>query len=339
VIKDEPRRQTIPFSGSAPPTGLAGSAGLQNLAKGVETGVRAKPVETATRLEGAGFNLRPGGDPGIHAPNVAFATPRSPEPARPPDAMKNRPPVVPFTRTSSAPAIAISAQPSARWRCPFCQHAADTPARKCPSCRAVTVLEDLKEVERNEGVVERLVRDALTKLQRLPADKREFDNHLHLALAHLNLREASAAIPHLKAAVSAKRNDWTLMGILDQIQWRKVVMVVDDSLTVRKALSSTLEKNDYRVELAEDGSQALSRLNDTIPDLVLLDITMPGMDGYQVCRTIKEKALTRKVPVIMLSGKDGLFDKVRGKLAGANDYITKPFQTDHLLKTLKKYLP
>src|SRR5262249_14716425 len=153
-----------------------------------------------------------------------------------------------------------------------------------------TILEDLKEVEKNEGVVERLVRDAIARLQRTPNEKRDFETHLHLSLAHLNLREATAAIPHLKAAVAAKRNDWALMGILDQIQWRKVILVVDDSLTVRKALASTLEKNEYRVVLAEDGSHALARLNEAVPDLVLLDITMPWMDGYQVCKNIKEKA-------------------------------------------------
>jgi twitching motility two-component system response regulator PilG len=200
------------------------------------------------------------------------------------------------------------------------------------------VLEDLKEVEKNEGAVERMLRDAIARLEQVKPDQRKFEHHLNLALAHLNLREATQAIPHLKAACALQRNNWNLLGILDQIQWRKVVLVVDDSLTVRKALSSILEKNQYRVVLAEDGSHALNRLNEAVPDLVLLDITMPFMDGYQVCKVIKDKAVTKKVPVVMLSGKDGLFDKVRGKLAGANDYVTKPFDPDNLLKVLKKYL-
>ncbi|MBI4902056.1 MAG: response regulator [Acidobacteria bacterium] len=159
-----------------------------------------------------------------------------------------------------------------------------------------------------------------------------------MALGHLNLRETTGALPYLKAAAAQKRNDWTLTGILDQIQWRKVILVVDDSLTIRKALSSILEKNEYRVVTAEDGSHALNRLNEAVPDLVLLDITMPWMDGYEVCKNIKGKPLTKKVPVVMLSGKDGLFDKVRGKLAGCNDYITKPFDPEALLKTIRKYL-
>jgi len=200
------------------------------------------------------------------------------------------------------------------------------------------VLEDLKEIEKNEGVQEKLIRDALARYESTPADKRAFDQNLSLALGHLNLREATGALPHLKAAAAQRKNDWSLLGVLDQIQWRKVILVVDDSLTIRKALSSILEKNDYRVVTAEDGSHALARLNEAVPDLVLLDITMPWMDGYQVCKIIKEKALTKKVPVIMLSGKDGIFDKVRGKLAGCNDYVTKPFDPDGLLKIIKKYL-
>ena len=262
-------------------------------------------------------------------------------PAKPSDtALRGRPTVIPFTppATKSSPAPALHQQVSHKWRCPFCNYGADVHARRCPGCRAVTVLEDLKEIEKNEGVQEKVVREALGRYEAIPADQRTFEQNVSLALGHLNLREASAALPHLKAASTQKRSDWALMGVLDQIQWRKVILVVDDSLTIRKALSSILEKNDYRVVTAEDGSHALKKLNEAVPDLVLLDITMPWMDGYDVCRNIKQKALTRKVPVVMLSGKDGLFDKVRGKLAGCNDYVTKPFDPDNLLKTIKKYL-
>lgn len=258
-----------------------------------------------------------------------------------------KPTVIPFvaTKGSAAPAMKPPPQASApptpqhKWKCPFCSHGSDIALKKCPACRSVTVLEDLKEVEKNEGVQERTVRDAISRYESTPAEKRSYEQNLYLALGHLNLREATAAIPYLKAATALKRNEWTLLGVLDQIQWRKVIMVVDDSLTIRKALSGILEKNDYRVVTAEDGSHALERLTETVPDLVLLDITMPWMDGYQVCKHIKEKAMTRKVPVVMLSGKDGIFDRVRGKLAGCNDYVTKPFDPDGLLKTIKKYLP
>lgn len=273
-------------------------------------------------------------------PNIAART-EMPVRMEPRPADRSRPTVIPFTppvlRTAAAPAL----QPQVhahKWRCPFCSHGAEHQARRCPSCRAITVLEDLKEIEKNDGVMEKIVRDSLARYESTPADQRSFDQNLNLALGHLNLREATAALPYLKAASGQKRSDWGLMGVLDQIQWRKVILVVDDSLTIRKALSSILEKNDFRVVTAEDGSHALAKLNEAVPDLVLLDITMPWMDGYEVCKAIKAKALTRKVPVIMLSGKDGLFDKVRGKLAGCNDYVTKPFDPDSLLKTIKKYV-
>jgi twitching motility two-component system response regulator PilG len=277
------------------------------------------------------------------APIGSMATGRAVDPTvmpKPADAAtRPRPTVIPFAPASKgSPALALEPEPQSRWRCPFCQAPSESALRRCPNCRAVTVLEDLKEIEKNEGVQEKLVRDSLARYEATPADKRSFEQNVSLALGHLNLREATAALPHLKAASAQKRNDWALNGVLDQIQWRKVILVVDDSLTIRKALSSILEKNDYRVVTAEDGSHALAKLNEAVPDLVLLDVTMPWMDGYEVCKAIKQKALTRKVPVIMLSGKDGLFDKVRGKLAGCNDYVTKPFDPDALLKTIKKYL-
>ena len=86
-----------------------------------------------------------------------------------------------------------------------------------------------------------------------------------------------------------------------------------------------------------DGIEGLAKLNELVPDLVLLDITMPSLDGYQVCKIIKGKDTTKHVPVVMLSGKDGFFDKVRGRLSGATDYITKPFEPATLVEAVKKH--
>jgi twitching motility two-component system response regulator PilG len=291
----------------------------------------AEQVGTAT--------VRPDGAMTAHSYSGRTSDPGLPLGKPPEPAQRPRPTVIPFSPSSKgATAPAVQAQVAYRWRCPFCSHGSDTALRRCPMCRAITVLDDLKEIEKNDGVQERVVREAIGRMEMVPADKRTFDQNCMLALGHLNLREATSALPLLKAAGQQKKGDWALLGILDQLQWRKVILVVDDSLTIRKALSGILEKNDYRVVTAEDGSHALNRLNEAVPDLVLLDITMPWMDGYEVCKNIKAKALTRKVPVIMLSGKDGLFDKVRGKLAGCNDYVTKPFDPDSLLKTIKKYV-
>jgi twitching motility two-component system response regulator PilG len=112
---------------------------------------------------------------------------------------------------------------------------------------------------------------------------------------------------------------------------RRTVMVVDDSPTIRKILGLTLERAGYAVVAEADGEAALARLAQLTPDVILLDISMPKLDGYEVCKRIKQDARTTNVPVIMLSGKDAFFDKVKGHMAGATEYLTKPFETPAVL--------
>ena len=119
---------------------------------------------------------------------------------------------------------------------------------------------------------------------------------------------------------------------------RKLVMVVDDSPTVRKLVSLTLERRGYRVISAFDGVAAIKELGACRPDLILLDINMPRLDGYRLCKLIKKHEATQAIPVVMLSGKDGMFDKLRGRLVGCSDYITKPFEADALTHKVAKYL-
>jgi twitching motility two-component system response regulator PilG len=116
------------------------------------------------------------------------------------------------------------------------------------------------------------------------------------------------------------------------------VMVVDDSPTVRKLVSITMERQGHRVITAADGYEAADRLREQgIPDLILLDIAMPGLDGYTVCRFFRQNAATANLPIIMLSGKDGFFSKVRGRVAGSTEYVTKPFKPEALLALVEKY--
>ena len=119
---------------------------------------------------------------------------------------------------------------------------------------------------------------------------------------------------------------------------RPLVMVVDDSPTVRKLVSMTLERRGYRVISAFDGVAAIKELGTCRPDLILLDINMPRLDGYRLCKLIKKHEATQSIPVVMLSGKDGMFDKLRGRLVGCSDYITKPFEADALTHKVAKYL-
>ncbi|HUQ88844.1 MAG TPA: response regulator [Vicinamibacterales bacterium] len=109
------------------------------------------------------------------------------------------------------------------------------------------------------------------------------------------------------------------------------VMVVDDSPTIRKILGLTLERAGYRVLAEANGTSALERLREIVPNVVLLDIAMPDLDGYEVCKRIKQDPRTQAVPVIMLSGKGAFFDKVKGHMAGATEYLTKPFETPAVL--------
>ena len=116
-----------------------------------------------------------------------------------------------------------------------------------------------------------------------------------------------------------------------------VVMVVDDSATIRKILGLTLERAGYRVVVEANGTSALERLRDLVPQLVLLDIAMPDLDGYEVCKRIKQDPRTQAVPVIMLSGKGAFFDKVKGHMAGATEYLTKPFETPSVLAVVNSH--
>lgn len=117
-----------------------------------------------------------------------------------------------------------------------------------------------------------------------------------------------------------------------------VVLVVDDSPTVRKIVQLTLQRERIRVVTAGDGLSALAAVSDEEPDLILLDIMLPRMDGYNICQVIRKNMAYRDMPIIMLSGKDGLFDKMRGKLAGSTEYITKPFDSTELVSIVKRHL-
>jgi twitching motility two-component system response regulator PilG len=115
------------------------------------------------------------------------------------------------------------------------------------------------------------------------------------------------------------------------------VLVIDDSNTIRRSAEIFLKQGGYEVLLAEDGFDALSKVNDHDPDLIFCDILMPRLDGYQTCAIIKRNTKFASVPVIMLSSKDGLFDKARGRMVGSEAYLTKPFTKDQLLQAVEQH--
>ena len=117
------------------------------------------------------------------------------------------------------------------------------------------------------------------------------------------------------------------------------VMVIDDSNTIRRSAEILLAQVGCQVLLAEDGFDALAKIADHQPDVIFVDIMMPRLDGYQTCSLIKKNQRLRETPVIMLSSKDGLFDRARGRMVGSDEYLTKPFTKDSLLKAVATHAP
>ncbi len=115
------------------------------------------------------------------------------------------------------------------------------------------------------------------------------------------------------------------------------VMVIDDSNTIRRSAEIFLKQAGCEVILANDGFEALAKINDHQPAVIFCDILMPRLDGYQTCALIKRSPRFSKTPVVMLSSKDGLFDRARGRMVGSSEYLTKPFTKDSLLAAVLQY--
>jgi twitching motility two-component system response regulator PilG len=246
----------------------------------------------------------------------------------------------------------------AGWRCPFCQTVAGSEPSACPECGAVLTLDDpLVFFQTSHALNPRLIREAIQRDEKALATGGDDTLAYQVGLAYLNLRQLDDALKYLQMAARVQPNDHPLRGQfkvlwqhklaldaaerdrLKQQEVKRTILVVDDSPTVRKLVTMTMEKQGFRVVDAADGQAAVERIRTGgVPDLILLDITMPGMDGYQVCRLIRQCPETQKVPVIMLSGKDGFFDKIRGRMAGSTEYITKPFKPEVVLQVVQKYV-
>lgn len=116
------------------------------------------------------------------------------------------------------------------------------------------------------------------------------------------------------------------------------VMVIDDSKTIRRTAETLLKKAGCNVITATDGFEALSKITDNQPDIIFIDIMMPRLDGYQTCALIKRNENYKSTPVVLLTSKDGLFDRARGRIVGSDQYLTKPFTKEELLGAIKEYV-
>jgi len=190
-----------------------------------------------------------------------------------------------------------------RWKCVFC--GTDSPAAmyRCPTCGKLPAQANHPDADQRQG--DEAVRTQLEVLLNTEGD--------------------------------VQNGPWESVEACEETSAQRTVLIVDDSPTVRKIVGLTLQRQGVQVLAAGGAIEALAKLDETVPDLILLDINMPNMDGYQLCKIVRANKTTRDVPVVMLSGRDGLFDKMRGRISGANDYITKPFEPAALIDALNKY--
>jgi twitching motility two-component system response regulator PilG len=249
----------------------------------------------------------------------------------------------------------LAGEPEETIPCPFCGSANVLGTTRCQSCKAFVSIEDTDNLLVHDQIDDGAVR---LFIERLHAEQnyRELsgEEYLNLGFAYLNLKNIKKGAVHFERAAevsagneSVQRRVARLIEKLNQIAPElnnetpedsgKTIMVVDDSPTVRKLITGKLEKHGHRVVVAVDGMDALAKISEEKPDLILLDVTMPRLDGYQLCKHIKQTAATKHIPVVMISGKDGFFDKVRGRMAGSTAYITKPFGPETLLQTVENY--
>lgn len=254
--------------------------------------------------------------------------------------------------TVSAPLIASKPE----YECPFCAAEIAPQAFSCKDCRAILSLDDLEGIlASSTGDLEQ-IHEAVVEME-ASWNTREFTARelTDLGMGHLNLKNFDRGLRYLQEAARLDPDNVIFVSQvnslairLDEIHRHDAsvdsqpkgcsILVVDDSATVRKLISNKLEKHGHTVICASDGVEAMEAIDNFTPELVLLDITMPRMDGYQVCKMIRAHETAKEVPVVMISGKDGFFDKVRGKMSGCTGYITKPFGPETLMKALDTYL-
>ena len=257
-------------------------------------------------------------------------------------------------------------------RCAFCWFPLQKGAEQCPGCGIYLTISDrlLRSASpKNSNILKK----AVDRYTRVIEREKNPEAHYYLSVAHLNLENWEDALTHLDKATKLSPMKQLFSGQLqillnhmastnaiaaktrlarekqpdhpdqmnapaESIIRKNKILVVEDSTTTRKVISITLSQNGYEIIEAGDGLEALSKLNEAKPDLILLDIILPKMDGYKILSIIKENSEFEEIPVIMLTSKDGILNKVKGKVAGSAAYLTKPFDPAQLVATIERHL-
>lgn len=256
-------------------------------------------------------------------------------------------------------------------RCPFCWFPMEIKSVQCPFCRSHLFIHPNFFSALGDADSEVLKR-AVERYMRVISREKNINAHYFLSMAHLNLEHWEEALnlfhktvnlapdkkifsEQLRALVNHMAMDATTGAFEKELSeaaadaeepeargasgsGMRKVLVVEDSSTTRKVISITLSQRGYEIIEARDGLEALSRLNEEKPDLILLDIILPKMDGYKILSIIKNNAVFKDIPVIMLTSRDGFMHKMKGKLAGSAAYLTKPFDPKVLVETIERYL-
>jgi twitching motility two-component system response regulator PilG len=234
--------------------------------------------------------------------------------------------------------------------CHFCATTLSEESESCLECGALQSLVSLKTFEdRVEGDSARW--QAFVDDVEATEYQADLTSCYRLGLAKMNLGQYEAALTVLKHALWLRPEDAELRGMVEELERAerrnardavsgsgRTVLIVDDNANVRELVTRTLEARSYRVRTASDGYEAIDVLRDHgAPDLILLDVAMPGLDGFHLCKLLRENPDTARLPIVMMSERDGLFGKLRGSMAGSTDSLSKPFEAKSLVKVVERH--
>lgn len=240
-------------------------------------------------------------------------------------------------------------------QCPLCGSMLPVEKDRCLGCRAILNLNDIDAILDNLEVDRKTLFTSIERYQGATIASNDYGAHFHLGIAYLNLHQITEAVKHFQIVSNLCPQDDVLKSRVEALKQRqkasvaaseknrpsinrsRTVMIIDDSAADRKLFVAVLERYGHRIISASGSMEALAKLNDETPDLIFLDISMPGMDGYQLCGFIKSAEATRNVPVIMLSSKGEASDEARGRTVGADGFINKPFEPTDLIETLDNF--